>query len=426
MGFLGSLIVGGLGLLANRSAKNEQAAQNRAYAEAAARRQNLIAGRTWRQQIKQIHQQYLNQVREREWSHWNSIGEFYRNEVDRAAGFRLRESKDEFDLAVAELSRVIKYDLDKIAYKREQVTDRDKYDQRAYEINIANKEGLGSVEQANFDVEMRFLADQHRKALNDLELGYLDEIEGLDDKSRDSIATQKYNIAVGEIQGEVFAAQLKGNKLLNKNRKESLERFGQRLAIGQSGNSTIRLLTDIAIDKAGNEAEVLNEMNASVGLGIVAEAKAKLRLAEDLRRELRSAKRVTPGAVLGQRSKWFDLPELQPYREAPELPKFMPGPGMVHARYIRGVAPIRGPKVPLPEYPLAPIPVTADEIMGGSSGSGLSNALGLAADIGKLVFNHLPTPAANAPSPYSYKSGAIRISDQVSANTHPMGGGWFS
>ena len=418
------LVAAGASMLIGGMQRSNERAQNRAYAEAAAKRQNAIAKRTWHQQLKTIQQQYLNQVRQRNWDHWQALGQFGIDEIDRAAGARLNESKLEFEYAATEIGRRIKYDLEAIAYDQSRLEDRDAYAQRVFETDLKNKQGFAGVEQNNFDVEMRFLADEQRKLLNDLELSYLEEMEDLDDKTKDSIAIQRYNISIGEIAGDVFQAQVKGNKLLRKNEREALERFGQRLALGQTGNSVTRLLTDIAIDKAGVEAEVLNEMDASVGAGIVAEAKAKLRLAEELRRDFRNPKRVSPIAVMGQRAKWFDLPKLQPYREMPDIPKFLEGPGIVHARHIPGVAPIRGPEVPLPDYPEEPIYVTADEIMGGSGGSGLIDALGTAFDIGKLVFNHMNTPAVA--NPYAYKSGSLRISDSFSANNHPMGGGLFN
>ena len=427
------LVSGLIGIGVGAMQRSSQRAEQRAYAERAAARQNAIATRTYRQQIKQIHQTYLNTIREREWNHWQALGQFGIDEIDRAANARLQESKSEFDVAITEVNRRIKYDLDRLSYDQAQLQDREKYDQRYFDVQINNKQGRAGADQHNFDVQMRFLADQQRKQLNQLEIGYLEEMEGIDDKVGDTIAVQRYNIAVGEIAGDVLMAQVKGNKLLTKNDREALLRFGQRLALGQTGNSVSRLLTEVAIDKANVEANVLGEMEGAIGAGIVAEAKAKLRLAEDLRREAKRAKRVAPIAVLGQRSKWIDLPEPQPYREMPRIPAFQSGPGIVHARHIPGVAPIRGPEVPLPDYPDKPIPVTADEIMGGSSGSGLANALGTAFDVGKLVFNHLNTPAAANPlntpavaNPYAYKSGSLRISDSFSANNHPMGGGLFN
>ena len=413
-----------LGLFGGGGGSNNQ----RQYAEAAAKRQNEIAMRTWRQQIKTIHQNYLNQVREREWNHWNALGEFGLNEVSRAGNKRLLESRQEFEYAATEINRRMKHDLEKIAYDSSRLQDREAYEQRQFGIDSQNIRGKNEVEQYNFNVDLQFLADRQVKKLNEIENAYVTEMQDLADKENDSLAMQRYNIAIGEIAVDVFKAQLAGNKTLQQNERQALERFGQRLALGQTGNSVIRLLTDITIDKAKTEVGILNEMDASIGAGQVAEAKAKLRLAEDLKKPFRNPKRIARGAVKGFQKTFIETPKLAPYRELPDMPEFKSGPKLVHARHSQGVAPIRGPSIPLPDYPDKPILVTPEELMGGSSSSGLSNILGAAVDIGKLIFNNMNTPAANvgidnvqwptltAPPPIP----------SLSANSHPMGGGLFN
>ena len=413
-----------LGLFGGGSRNNNQ----RQYAEAAAKRQNEIAMRTWRQQIKTIHQNYLNQVREREWNHWNALGEFGLNEVSRAGNKRLLESRQEFEYAATEINRRMKHDLERIAYDSSRLQDREAYDQRQFGIDSQNIRGKNEVDQYNFNVDLQFLADRQVKKLNEIENAYVTEMQDLADKENDSLAMQRYNIAIGEIAVDVFKTQLAGNKTLQQNERQALERFGQRLALGQTGNSVIRLLTDITIDKAKTEVGILNEMDASVGAGQVAEAKAKLRLAEDLKKPFRNPKRIARGAVKGFQKTFIETPKLAPYRELPDMPQFKSGPKLVHARHIQGVAPIRGPSIPLPDYPDKPILVTPEELMGGSSSSGLSNILGAAVDIGKLIFNNMNTPDANvgidnvqwptltAPPPIP----------SLSANSHPMGGGLFN
>lgn len=439
--------VGGIfGRSSQRNAQRQAEEQRREYAEKAAARQNAIAMRTWRQQIKSIHQNYLNQNIEREWNHWNALAKFQLNEVQIAGNKRLLESRQEFQYSLTELNRRTKYDLEKIAYESSKLKDRDAYDQRQFGIDLQNIRRKNEVDQYNFNVDLQYLADEQVKKLNDIENAYVTEMEDLADKENHSIAMQRYNITIGEIAVDVFKTQLAGNKALKQNERQALERFGQRLALGQAGNSVIRLLTDITNDKSRTEVEILNEMDSAIGAGMVAEAKAKLRLAEDLKKRYRNPKRIVRGAVRGFQKTFIETPSLEPYRELPNMPQFINAPKLVHARHIPGVAPIRGPEIPEPEYPEKPILVTADEIMGGYGGYGgsaLSDILGTAVDFGRLIWNNRPTPAANmGPSignfqwqPYTPPTNIqwnpitapppiTSIYDSSSANSHPMGGGW--
>ena len=427
---IGSIVSGFFGRSSQRNAQREAERRARERAEAAAKRQNQIALRTWHQQIKTIHQNYLNQTREREWNHYNAIGQFGLSEIDRAGNKRLLESQKEFQYSLTQLNRRTKYDLERIAYDASKIQDRDAYAQRQFGIDLQNIRGKNEVEQYNFNVDLQYLADRQVKKLNDIENAYVTEMEDLADKENDSIAMQRYNITIGEIGVDVFKTQLAGNKSLKQNERQALERFGQRLALGQAGNSVIRLLTDITIDKAKTEANILNEMDASIGAGMVAEAKAKLRLAEDLKKRYRNPKRIVRGAVKGFQKTFIETPDLAPYRELPNMPQFVNAPKLVHARFIEGVAPIRGPSIPLPDYPDKPILVTADEIMGGSGGYGgssLGDILGTAFDIGKFVFSNMPTPAANVGSGIQWPTlTAPPPIPSLSANSHPVGGGLFN
>lgn len=427
-----------------RRAQEQAAEDQRRAAEAAAKRNNKIALQTWRQQVRQLRLNYNNAKRERNWNHLTALSDFRLQEIGRIGQARLQEQQSENELATNELNRYFQYELERLAYaeavqqerfgykssaieyQSSKLKDRAAYDERRFAVELENLQGQAGSDQHNFNVEMRFMADSQARKLSELENGYVTKMRDIADKQQDSIAMQRYNIAIGEISGDVFQAQLAANKTLNKNSKQSLQKFGQRLALGQTGNSTIRLLSDIAREKANVEQQVLNEMDASVGAGIVAEAKAKLRLAEDLRKEMRSPYRLKPKAVMGQKTKWFDLPvhllkyrelpDMPEYRERPNMPQFRSAPKLVHARFIPGVAPMIGPSVPKPIYPEKPIPVTMEEIMGGSShlgstGTGFQNAM----DIAKLALDFIPVKQPTLPQTnysHQFSQGGLTAGQQ--------------
>ena len=104
------------------------------------------------------------------------------------------------------------------------------------------------------------------------------------------------------------------------------------------------------------------------------------------------------------------------FRSGPALPRFVKGPEFydftqgpqmydyierqqpVHARYIPGVAPVRGPSVPEPMYPEEPIPATAADA--GAGGGGFFDILGGVLDIGSMAWKHFgKTPAGSTQWP---------------------------
>ena len=489
-------------------ARNSQRAANRAAAQAAADRANRVAQQTYRQQVKTVHQNYLNSVREREWNHYQALGGFLLDETSKRAGLRLQESRSEFQFAASEIGRKLQHDLDALSLEREEFQRRDRYerDALAYEsseigredqFNQRNyqrarseiqreaqalqqqyeaKQRFASYEQGaarhNFNVDMQYLLGQQNKALNELEIYQQERLEKIENDSLDTIAIQRYNIAVGEVGARVALAQIEGNKAITASQKKALKAGGARLALGQTGNTVARLLVDIVSDQKRQEEEVLGAMGAAAGQGQVDIAIAKLKLATALRRERRVTPRVLAGAVMGVRMKSFlddqwdpkksgelaetgvvrepgEEPRFDPaslnridattrateldfskailppkFRRGPGLPTFVKGPDFydfvkgpqmydyierqpqVYARYIPGVAPVRGPEVPEPMYPEEPIPVTAESIGGGGGGGGgFFDALGGILDIGSMAWRNFgSTPAASAaPTPtFSY------------------------
>lgn len=436
--------------------RSSQRSAQRAYSQAAADRANKVAEQTYRQQVKTIRQNYLNNVREREWNYWNAMSDFYISEQQEKFGMELQRSRSEFEFASTEINRRLQHDLEALSLESQEVQRQADYDQR---VDEARRGFLGyevSAARHNFDVEMQYMIGQQRKKLNELELGMGTDLQDANDRRLTSIALQRYNIAVGEVGVGVAKAQIAGNQAISAVQRDALEKAGARLALGQTGNTVARLLLDISNDKSEQEQEILGQMDEAVGQGEVQVALAKLKLAEALVRQKRIAPKVLAGAVMGVRvksfldegSKWrwdeesgglvdeakvkevegpkeppvrdvqpvdgdppepVDVRPLDFYKNAVLPGAFRPGPKaapfrarapLAFAPYMRGSEPVRGPDVPLPAYPEEPIKVTPEQISGGGGGgSTFFDALGGMIDVGRLIWGTRRTPQSQAGPP---------------------------
>ena len=392
-------VIGGiLGAAGRSSQRRADERAQREYAEKAAARNNKLAQRTHLQQVLSIQNQYQNAVRQREWQYLNAYGQYALSDLQA----QLRERRQQFDFAFSEVARKQEYDRQRFLAQREEGQRLLSHEERVHQILMGNERSKGAVAQHNFDVEQRFWEQTWANKLHDLSEDHRLEMEEIWNQQVDSLARQRYNISVGKIAGEVFAAQVAGNKMLTNIQKDKLQKVGARLALGQSGNSVLRLMGDVMREQAAEEEDVLSGMESAAGQGIVAQAEARLKLAEALDQKRRSARRVARGAVMGQRAKHFDMPDAPEFIRRPDMPGFVERPLTIMDPYVRDPAPVRGPRVPKPQMPLPPLYMTPEEVMGGASGGGGSLAadlLGVGLSVLEWGLNRRPTPAGQRYGP---------------------------
>ena len=403
----------GVNLIGGMIGRAQQQRAQKEAAKRAAARNNALALQTWRAQVLGIHKQYQAQVRDREWRHMNAMGQYYLGEQKA----EMQSRYEEFQYQMNEIDRKSQYDQLKYQTQAQEKQELMQRENRVTEIMLGNRREKAAVAQHNFNVEQQYWAATWDKQLHDLREQQRVDLNGVVNDQVHSLARQQYNISVGAIGMKVFDTQIKANKQLTAIQRKTLENMSARIVMGQSGNTMARLLVDSAREKYVAQEEVLAGAEQGLAAGEVAEAQARMDLARAMLDKRFAARQAARGAVMGVRAEHFDAPDAPDHVAMPDMPEYRAAPNIAR-EYVPGVKPIRGPAIPKPTIPEAPILMSWKDALGGAAagnGSAIGDIISAGLQVGHLAWQHSSIPGSPP---------ATTFQDQRSAGSHPMGGGY--
>ena len=320
----------GLGVFGQIRARNAEEARLKyqaAVQQHQMREQRRISWQTWREQVLSIQQGYLDQVRSRQWNFLQARHQYDVGERNSQQAARERQ----FQFGMQELARRKQYDEQLSAVKRADVAEQ------------------GSVGLHNEDVEMQYMIDQQTERMSRLQEDLKQELEGVSDNIRADIAKQKYNVTISGLVVQV--AQAKADVLagLDEGGRKTMLEQGAVMASQPAGLTRQRMVVNRAAQELNMQQRAQQQIAMAEGIKEQKTAEARLVLAESLLRQ-RTGRRAVLGAVRGARRSFVANARPPGWRA-----------GVAPVRYLRDVAPIKGPSIRPPRIPKRPIFGTAPQ-----------------------------------------------------------------
>ena len=393
---LGAIATVGFGVASSiqRNNANRRAAQHQNAQQEWQRREQLrIATERHQQNVLNMQQNYLNQIRQREWRYNTDVGNwrltnqknlfeeeakqyaFQANEIDRKSKYnqfvfqhQSNEIKRRSDYNTFLFQDRANFRRDKFQFELGEASRRFGYESQRTDSYIQNVKDKNRIENLNFQSKLQFELAKQNKQLNEIKEDTRIATQTIRNDLIDDVAESTFNKAVGDISVMAAQATVQASKKRDKTKMKRLAAAGSIMVSNASGNTTQALLNMTKRAELEQNREIDTDLTLALAQSQKNKAKAIADRANIIMSKKFEARKYFADPVLAAQKKHFDAVPLPEYIEGGEYGEYIEPP-----KFLKGVAapkfitkkspikftreapkPIRGPSIDEPRYPDAP------------------------------------------------------------------------